>query len=242
MDYQVFGDDLNDQDDINDSSDEENLYDTSRFDPNEPFSFIVENQIQTEFLDSDNENDSNFNKKIDNILFNLYEETFKIGENEDYFRLDVGEPNLSSEVLVDREMNIYYVSIAKGNIHDSTFAFLSQIDQFAIENDLNILADSAYPGSIYITPSCYYKFLEEKTINDKTQEQKKKIQSSFQQKQAALRTPVERGNSSVKRFGIANTKCKLFPELHAMCIMICFQLCQLEKNFENSKNNNNIQK
>ncbi|EGC32180.1 hypothetical protein DICPUDRAFT_155878 [Dictyostelium purpureum] len=60
----------------------------------------------------------------------------------DYFRLDVGEPSLSSEVLVDREMNIYYVSIAKGNIHDSTFAFLSQIDQFAIENDLNILADS----------------------------------------------------------------------------------------------------
>ncbi|EGC32179.1 hypothetical protein DICPUDRAFT_155877 [Dictyostelium purpureum] len=72
MDYQVFGIDLNDQDDINDSSDEENLYDTNRFDPNEPFSFIVENQIQTEFLeffDSDNENDSetNFNKKIDNI-------------------------------------------------------------------------------------------------------------------------------------------------------------------------------
>ncbi|EGC29666.1 hypothetical protein DICPUDRAFT_158721 [Dictyostelium purpureum] len=35
---------------------------------------------------------------------------------------------------------------------------------------------------------------------------KKKIQSSFQQKQAALRTPVERGNSSVKRSGIGNTK------------------------------------
>ncbi|EGC29665.1 hypothetical protein DICPUDRAFT_84323 [Dictyostelium purpureum] len=68
MDYQVLGDDLNDQDDINDSSDEENLYDTSRFDPIEPFSFIVENKIQTEFLeffDSDN----------------LYEETFKIGKN-----------------------------------------------------------------------------------------------------------------------------------------------------------------
>ncbi|EGC34858.1 hypothetical protein DICPUDRAFT_79389 [Dictyostelium purpureum] len=79
MEYQDFGNVLNDQDDINDSSDEENLYNTSRFDPNESFSFI-ENLMQTdllEFLDSDNENDSetNFNKKIDNIIFNLYEST-----------------------------------------------------------------------------------------------------------------------------------------------------------------------
>jgi len=115
---------------------------------------------------------------------------------------------LTAHIIISVDGNIIRVDIGLGHNNDPGMMYLSEFDTFIEDNNIMGLADRGYGHHLLITP------------NDVGEGERKE--------HGKYRSIVENVIGKVKTYYFASHRVRVSPELHAVGVMICYQLATLK--------------
>lgn len=126
----------------------------------------------------------------------------------EYYRRDHHSFSLTVQLICGLDGTIFSISIAKGHNNDQGVANATYVAERMFP--FRLLADRGYSGCVFVKPDEVNK------------------PCTWNNKQKALRSVVEVVFAYAKNWEVANQTFKQSPEFQAMCLIVVYQLAQLQ--------------